>query len=51
MALVLHAAALQLNLRVLAPDRPGIGQSSFQQRRTVQQYPADLAELCDQLGK
>jgi hypothetical protein len=50
MALVLHAAAEQLQLRIIAPDRPGIGLSTALHSRTVQQYPADLAELCDQLG-
>lgn len=50
MALVLHAAAEQLQLRVVAPDRPGVGGSSFLPQRTVQHYPQDLAELCDQLG-
>lgn len=50
MALILHAAAEALQLRVIAPDRPGIGASSPLHSRTVQQYPADLAELCDQLG-
>lgn len=50
MALVLHAAAEQLQLRIIAPDRPGIGLSTPLPSRTVQQYPADLAELCDQLG-
>lgn len=50
MALVLHAAAEALQLRIIAPDRPGIGGSSPLQGRSVQQYPADLAELCDQLG-
>jgi pimeloyl-ACP methyl ester carboxylesterase len=50
MALVLHSAAEQLQLRIIAPDRPGIGLSTALPSRTVQQYPADLAELCDQLG-
>jgi pimeloyl-ACP methyl ester carboxylesterase len=51
MALVLHAAAEALRLRVIAPDRPGVGGSSVLRSRTVQQYPADLAELCEQLGE
>lgn len=51
MALVLHAAAEQLKLRIIAPDRPGVGASTFLPSRTVQHYTADLAELCDQLGR
>lgn len=51
MALVLHAAATQLNLRVIAPDRPGVGDSTPVPGRTVQQYPADIAELCGALGE
>jgi len=51
MALVLHAAAQELNLRIVAPDRPGVGESSHKPQRTVVEYPADIAELCDQLGR
>lgn len=51
MALVLHAAAEALNLRVVAPDRPGVGQSTFLPGRTVEQYAADVSELCEHLGK
>ena len=49
MGLALHAKALELNLRILTPDRPGFGRSTPQPDRTVLQYPEDVAQLCDQL--
>lgn len=50
MPLTMHKAAAALGLRITALDRPGIGASSPQPNRTVQQYPADVAELCEQLS-
>jgi pimeloyl-ACP methyl ester carboxylesterase len=50
MALVLHAAAQRLGLRVIAPNRPGVCGSSPHPNRRVAQYPADVAELCQHLG-
>lgn len=43
-------AAQDLGLRLISPDRPGLGLSSFQPRRRLLDWPAQLAELCDQLG-
>lgn len=37
-------------LRVIAPDRPGIGQSDFQPKRGFSHWPADVAALADELG-
>jgi len=43
-------AASRLGLRVIAPDRPGIGLSDFQPGRSIGDWPADVAELADALG-
>ncbi len=40
----------RLNLRVIATDRPGIGQSDFQPGRRLRDWPADVAALADHLG-
>ncbi|MBF6591547.1 MAG: alpha/beta hydrolase [Ktedonobacterales bacterium] len=37
-------------VRLIGVDRPGIGLSSFQRRRTLLKWPADLAALADALG-
>lgn len=44
------SAAAQLGLRLLAPDRPGFGQSSFQPGRTLGAWADDLRALADRLG-
>eukprot|EP00882_Tetradesmus_deserticola_P027818 GHRQ01030947.1.p1 GENE.GHRQ01030947.1~~GHRQ01030947.1.p1 ORF type:complete len:119 (+),score=39.87 GHRQ01030947.1:260-616(+) len=49
MPLTMHAAAAALQLRIICPDSPGIGGSSQLPQRTVQHYPADVAEICQQL--
>ena len=43
-------AATRLGLRLLAVDRPGFGQSTFQARRTVGSWATDVAALADQLA-
>jgi pimeloyl-ACP methyl ester carboxylesterase len=40
----------QFGLRLIAPDRPGIGQSDFQPNRGFADYPRDVAFLADTLG-
>ena len=45
-----HEALAGLGARVIAPDRPGIGLSSFQPRRKLADWPADLNNLADALG-
>lgn len=37
-------------LRLIAPDRPGIGRSSFQPGRTFLDWPGDVLALADALG-
>lgn len=44
------AAARRLGLRVLAIDRPGFGDSTFQPDRTLGAWAADVAALADQLA-
>ena len=42
--------AQKFNLRVIAPDRPGIGLSSFQAGRQINDWVADVTALADELG-
>lgn len=40
----------RLGLRVIAPDRPGMGGSDFQPGRRLTDWPADVTALADALG-
>jgi pimeloyl-ACP methyl ester carboxylesterase len=40
----------QYGLRMIAPDRPGIGESDFLPGRRIVDWPADVAELADSMG-
>jgi pimeloyl-ACP methyl ester carboxylesterase len=40
----------RLGLRVIAPDRPGMGGSDFQPGRGLTDWPADVTALADALG-
>ncbi len=40
----------RLGLRIIAPDRPGLGLSSYQPGRRILDWPADLLALADGLG-
>jgi pimeloyl-ACP methyl ester carboxylesterase len=46
----LDDAFAALGVRVVAPDRPGYGRSSPQPRRSLADWPADVAALADALG-
>ncbi|KAI8475344.1 MAG: Alpha/Beta hydrolase protein [Monoraphidium minutum] len=50
MALALHAAAKDLRLRLVAPDRPGYGGSTPAPGRAVADFVADAAHLLAALG-
>ncbi|HXA10524.1 MAG TPA: alpha/beta hydrolase [Chthoniobacterales bacterium] len=50
MAELTDAAARELNLRIISPDRPGIRDSSLQPDRKLLDWPPLLAELADQMG-
>ena len=40
----------KLNIRLIAPERPGYGLSDFQQNRCILDWPDDVAQLADSLG-
>lgn len=42
--------ASALGLRVIVPDRPGIGRSTYQHKRWLTGWPDDVAELASLLG-
>ncbi|KAL2783802.1 Alpha/Beta hydrolase protein [Aspergillus keveii] len=42
--------ASRLGVRWIAPDRPGIGESTFYADRSVLDYPADIRALIEHLG-
>lgn len=44
------ALLARVGLRVIAPDRPGLGGSGFQPGRRLTDWPADVAALADALG-
>lgn len=43
-------AADELGVRMIVPDRPGMGRSQFQARRRIDDWPDDVLELADSLG-
>jgi len=42
--------AKKLGIRVISPDRPGVGLSDFQEGRTLLDFPDDIIELADSLN-
>jgi len=44
-----HSEALSQKIRIIAPDRPGMGHSSMQQGRKISDWPKDVVELADHL--
>ncbi|KAL5046697.1 hypothetical protein BDW71DRAFT_63443 [Aspergillus fruticulosus] len=42
--------ARRRNIRIIAPDRPGYGLSTFQPNRRILDYPHDAQSLVDRLG-
>jgi pimeloyl-ACP methyl ester carboxylesterase len=45
-----HEAARATGVRLIAIDRPGMGLSDFQSRRTLVDWPTDVVELASALG-
>src|SRR5450759_1157275 len=43
------AAAAELDVRVIVPDRPGMGRSDFQPGRRIVDWPNDVLELASAL--
>ncbi len=50
MGRLLDSAARKNHLRVIAPDRPGIGRSDPQPGRTLADWPADVREIAAHYG-
>jgi pimeloyl-ACP methyl ester carboxylesterase len=48
-ASILASHALELNIRLICPDRPGIGLSSPQAKRKILDWPADVIALANYL--
>lgn len=46
-ARIVARVAAHLNIRLLAPDRPGLGASTFQAARTIRAWGADMRQLAD----
>jgi pimeloyl-ACP methyl ester carboxylesterase len=42
-------AAAEMGIRLIAPDRPGMGRSDFQPNRHLLDWPADVCRLADSL--
>jgi pimeloyl-ACP methyl ester carboxylesterase len=45
-----HEAAVAKGIRLVSPDRPGMGLSSYQPGRRLIDWPADVAHLTEALG-
>jgi pimeloyl-ACP methyl ester carboxylesterase len=45
-----HVPALARGIRVIAPDRPGLGLSTRKRGRAIADWPDDVRELADALG-
>jgi pimeloyl-ACP methyl ester carboxylesterase len=50
MAQLTDAAACDLGIRIISPDRPGISRSAFQANRKLIDWPPVLQQLADHLG-
>ena len=49
--LIFNAAiAAELGVRIIVPDRPGMGRSDFQPGRRIVDWPDDVLELAAALG-
>lgn len=46
----MDSVATNLNIRIISPDRPGVGLSTFQKDRQFLDWGKDMAELADALG-
>ena len=47
---LMHRDAEELGLRIISPDRPGLGRSEFQPNRMLLDWPPLLTDMADQLG-
>lgn len=46
----MDSTALKLNVRLISPDRPGVGISTFQENRQFLDWGNDMAQLANSLG-
>ena len=46
---IFHEKAIEYGFRIIATDRPGMGQSTYLDNRVLLDYPSDIAELADSL--
>ncbi|MBK1832918.1 alpha/beta fold hydrolase [Roseibacillus ishigakijimensis] len=49
-AAALHELCVEKGVRLIAPDRPGVGKSELQPGRTLRDWPPLVIELADSLG-
>ncbi len=49
-AIFMDSIAIDLGVRIISPDRPGIGLSTFQENRTFLDWGNDIQQLADCLG-
>jgi pimeloyl-ACP methyl ester carboxylesterase len=49
-ARISHEAAARAGVRVIAPERPGFGLSTYKPKRRIVDWPDDVAQLADALG-
>ncbi len=47
---VLHELCVQKGIRLIAPDRPGVGKSDWQEARTLMDWPSVVQELAEHLS-
>jgi pimeloyl-ACP methyl ester carboxylesterase len=47
---LVHEPARRLGMRIIAPERPGFGLSTFQRNRTLRDWASDIAEFANHLG-
>ncbi|MEJ2598569.1 MAG: alpha/beta hydrolase [Anaerolineales bacterium] len=45
-----HESARRYGFRLIATERPGMGQSTVKPKRKLLDYPADICELANALG-
>lgn len=49
-SMFMGSTAKKLNIRIISPDRPGIGISTFQDNRQFMDWGNDISQLADSLG-
>jgi len=49
-SMFMDSTAKKFNIRIISPDRPGIGISTFQDNRQFLDWSNDIAQLADSLG-